>query len=649
LHHVKNEAGDTIAYDFHPEIGADDAGRSTMLSARRVDGSRGAVWNSTDGIHKDWLGKNSVMADFAAEHGVHIEKTGGIDGVRNALNKEGVLRIPLKNPILGQKAPIATPSIPGAPASTTPSTVIPDNKVPLSGSKAPNSTAPASPKLSPIQDNPNTFQQRSSRASAMERPIGVAPESGVDPFEAKLAKARASAAGAMERQGISPAKGNTPSSIPEPTMNSRVGTPPPLPESVPGAGASPLSGSGVGDKLKNLGMGAVKGLAKGIAGVGVGALVGGAADEGTQQLLGALGVENQNIKSNVGGGVGAVVGGAAGEVATLGAGALMGGQALTAAAAGTALASGAAVGAAGYAGYKLGEFIGDKTGLHDALGNALGGASELNTKATGTVGGNADINAKNAREDAEEEAKLAANKGSQPSSSPSKAEDEAGWAKADAEYKAKHGTPTPTTNPTSTVAINPQQKGPTVASDKPYVRTYTSSEPTNPASYAKDSTSDNTYLPNRNENGARVANPRATQDKASDHPEDYEGMDDRVTMNNVPKASNPITMPKFSSSNTSMGNRTSGGPSAGQYRGNSNMGMAPGPQRQEKQTLQSTMAQQNQKATSDSLGQMGSVQSTSSASSGGFQGSVLPSMNALSSPRTSKTNEFKYSSGSRLA
>jgi hypothetical protein len=77
------------------------------------------------------------------------------------------------------------------------------------------------------------------------------------------------------------------------------------------------------------------------------------------------------------------------------------------------------------------------------------------------------------------------------------------------------------------------------------------------------------------------------------------------------------------------------------------MGMAPGPQRQEKQTLQSAMAQQNQKATSDSLGQMGSVQSTSSASSGGFQGSVLPS--TLGSPRTNKTSEFKYSSGSRLS
>ena len=396
-------------------------------------------------------------------------------------------------------------------------------------------------------------------------------------------------------------------------------------------------------------------MVQGAAGLGVGALVGGAADYGTQKLLGAMGVENENIKSNVGGGVGALAGGAAGEVATLGAGALMGGQALTAAAAGTALASGAAVGAAGYAGYKLGEYIGDKTGLHDALGNALGGASELNTTATGTVGGNADINAKNAREDAEEAAKLAADKGSQPTSSPSKAEDEAGWAKADAEYKAKHGTPT-TTNPTSTVAINPQQKGPTVASDKPYVRTYTSSEPTNPASYAKDSTSDNTYLPNRNENGARVANPRATEDKASDkasdNPEQYEGMNDDINKNmqaHLPKVSNPITMPQFASSNTSMGNRTSGGPSAGQYRGSSNMGMAPGPQRQERQTLQSAMAQQNQKATSDSLGQMGSVQGTQSASSGGFQGSVLPPMNSLGSPRTNKTNEFKYSSGSRLA
>lgn len=202
------------------------------------------------------------------------------------------------------------------------------------------------------------------------------------------------------------------------------------------------------------------------------------------------------------------------------------------------------------------------------------------------------------------------------------------------------GTAPATPTPTGTA---PPSRVP--AKNTPYVRTYTSSEPTSTTS--TNAPNDNTYLPNRNENGARVANPRATQDKASDNPEQYE--DKRMILNKPTfKVSNPITMPKFASSNTSMGNRTSGGPSAGQYRGSSNMGMAPGPQRQEKQTLQSAMAQQNQKATSDSLGQMGSVQGTQSASSGGFQGSVLPPMNSLGSPRTNKTNEFKYSSGSRL-
>ena len=92
--------------------------------------------------------------------------------------------------------------------------------------------------------------------------------------------------------------------------------------------------------------------------------------------------------------------------------------------------------------------------------------------------------------------------------------------------------------------------------------------------------------------------------------------------------------------------RKSGGQkpkSAGQYRGGSASSQSQG-----KPTLQSTMAQQNQTATSASLGQMGAVQNTSSTAPGGFQGSVLPPMNSLGSPRTTKTNEFKYSSGSRL-
>jgi hypothetical protein len=99
--------------------------------------------------------------------------------------------------------------------------------------------------------------------------------------------------------------------------------------------------------------------------------------------------------------------------------------------------------------------------------------------------------------------------------------------------------------------------------------------------------------------------------------------------------------------NTTVDARKSGGQkpkSAGQYRGGS-----ASPQSQGKPTLQSTMAQQNQTATSGSLGQMGAVQNTSSTAPGGFQGSVLPSLTPLASPRTSKTTEFKYSSGSRLA
>jgi hypothetical protein len=229
-------------------------------------------------------------------------------------------------------------------------------------------------------------------------------------------------------------------------------------------------------------------------------------------------------------------------------------------------------------------------------------------------------------------------------------------------------TPAPTSAAPGTAPVTPAPTGTASpsrvpAKNTPYVRTYTSSEPT-----STNAPNDNTYLPNRSDNGARVFNPRAADDKASDNPEMYQGMDDSYKPLGLPKQTNTIGVPKFASSNTSMGNRTSnrtsGGPSAGQYRGSSNMGMAPGPQRQEKLTLQSVMAQQNQKATSDSLGQMtkqntkptadtlgqmGAVQNTPATPSSGFQGSVLPPMNSLGSPRTNKTNEFKYSSGSRLS
>lgn len=242
-------------------------------------------------------------------------------------------------------------------------------------------------------------------------------------------------------------------------------------------------------------------------------------------------------------------------------------------------------------------------------------------------------------------------------------------------------TPAPTSAAPGTAPVTPAPTGtaspsPVPGKNTPYVRTYTSSEPT-----STNAPNDNTYLPNRSENGARVFNPRAADDKASDNPEMYQGMDDRYTTN-IPPVSNPITTPgtkaptnlSFMDTIKKRGvelnklisneKRSSGGPSAGQYRGSSNMGMAPGPQRQEKLTLQSVMAQQNQKATSDSLGQMtkqntkptadtlgqmGAVQNTPATPSSGFQGSVLPPMNSLGSPRTNKTNEFKYSSGSRLS
>jgi hypothetical protein len=66
---------------------------------------------------------------------------------------------------------------------------------------------------------------------------------------------------------------------------------------------------------------------------------------------------------------------------------------------GVAAGQGAGIGLAAVGGYKVGEYIGDKTGLHDALGNKLGGASQLNTRPTGTPGGNRAQILKNAKED----------------------------------------------------------------------------------------------------------------------------------------------------------------------------------------------------------------------------------------------------------
>lgn len=66
---------------------------------------------------------------------------------------------------------------------------------------------------------------------------------------------------------------------------------------------------------------------------------------------------------------------------------------------GSAAGAGAGLGLAVVGGYKAGEYIGDKTGLHDALGNYFGGASQLNTRPTGVPGGNRAQILKNAKED----------------------------------------------------------------------------------------------------------------------------------------------------------------------------------------------------------------------------------------------------------
>ena len=133
---------------------------------------------------------------------------------------------------------------------------------------------------------------------------------------------------------------------------------------------------------------------------GLGAGIGGMI--GAEAALDAVGIKDQSWANAVRVPVSYAAGGAADVVGT----ALFAGTLPSAAAVGSAAAGGAALGAVGYGSYKLGEYIGDKTGLHDAIGNALGGASELNTAKTGLRGGVPGINIKNDAEDAEEEARL---------------------------------------------------------------------------------------------------------------------------------------------------------------------------------------------------------------------------------------------------
>jgi hypothetical protein len=133
---------------------------------------------------------------------------------------------------------------------------------------------------------------------------------------------------------------------------------------------------------------------------GLGAGIGGMI--GAEAALDAVGIKDQSWANAVRVPVSYAAGGAADVVGT----ALFAGTLPSAAAVGSAAAGGAALGAMGYGSYKLGEYIGDKTGLHDAVGNALGGASELNTAKTGLRGGVPGINIKNDAEDAEEESRL---------------------------------------------------------------------------------------------------------------------------------------------------------------------------------------------------------------------------------------------------
>jgi hypothetical protein len=172
--------------------------------------------------------------------------------------------------------------------------------------------------------------------------------------------------------------------------------------------------------------------------------------------------------------------------------------------------------------------------------------------------------------------------------------------------------------------------------------------------------------PQRGPGGGIIAPPVAL-DKASENPETYKGMDDRRAVGQVPMGGEVVGPNGIQKQNSTVSpyvqslqnairksspQNNQFTPSAGQYRnrnrGSSNMGMATRPNRPEAMTLQSAMAQQNQQATRNTLGQMGAVQGASNSSSG-FQGSVLPPAGQLTSMGTQKENEFKYARGSRLA
>jgi hypothetical protein len=426
--------------------------------------------------------------------------------------------------------------------------------------------------------------------------------------------------------------------------------PPPLPTAAEGSLAKTgiQSSSSLGSKAASIGTG----LLKGAASLGVGA----AADYATQKALEAAGVKNETAK----GLAGAAVGGAAGEATAVGAGALMGSGA-GAAAIGSAAAGGAAVGAAAYGGYKLGEYIGDKTGLHNYIGNKLGGASQLNTKATGTPGGDPALKARWAAEEKEEQEKLTKQTNQTVPITPASVQGQSQTPPVQTNAPVQTQTPNPASAP---APVQGQSQTPPVQTKAP-VQPVTGQPQSMPAKNQPTPAP----APQRGPGGGIIAPPVAL-DKASENPEAYEGIDDRITFNQVPMGGevagpNGIQKPGAQANSSyfeslkksitqSFPQNSQSTPSAGQYRnrGSSNMGMATRPNRPEAMTLQSAMAQQNQQATRSALGQMGAVEgepNTMANSSSGFRGSVLPPMGQMTSMGTQKENEFKFAKGSRLA
>jgi hypothetical protein len=138
---------------------------------------------------------------------------------------------------------------------------------------------------------------------------------------------------------------------------------------------------------KTLPVGVNLGGVRNIAGLGAGyyGMV------GADAAMDAMDIKNDWVRTPVSYAAGGVV-----DTATV---AALSGTLPTIGALGSAALSGAGLGLAVIGGYKAGDYIGDKTGLHDALGNKLGGASQLNTRPTGIPGGNRTHILKNARED----------------------------------------------------------------------------------------------------------------------------------------------------------------------------------------------------------------------------------------------------------